>query len=629
MAKKTELLNSYSNSDAAATLQKIEAAPAAQGGFYTVFYGQEGPRQQSKDPEITAKLKAEVQRIFPEAHILAEVAPDGKRAIIVHTAQDLKQTTAQAEQATGQKFTQDQRVVPFTERYELTKWRGHLGNIGQFFILLSGLGLNKWVSEKIFKQEVKGKDKFSSPDKVVSTVASVMGNGLNSWFGVQKKPDNRRLEVVKSKVNDFILTKGAKINDLPESTARLTHYDWRERPHEPGQKAQVFFEQNAGIMSEVLKIVGKYSYFVGGKEKENEGDKLHGAISMAAKFVTVLGKDEDPYGMEGKQDWFNRLRQRSNLISGGMEWLANISQFVGAVAAKVPGTLRPDHILNWSDEAQAVFNAEVGEDKKYVIKPDLDKDGNEVKNKKGDILYHYAHAAANEKLKIKEGDKVTGFALLGKDPANLKTKPVGDPSPSWQMADWKNSYLMNWKKWDWLQLIGATFFTLSLTTKMMAPFTEKKVNLTELNAHSAVGLAASDAMVRSQQTAEVAAHLLELRAPTGLKMLPEVHKQGLAATFAGIADTLYTRYEQDVTANGFITGKVVKATADTPEHLIPVEPPIPIKITKVDSPKPEGMESAHNTAIDMRDKLKEARDRGEGAFLEKFGQTNGMAPAAV
>jgi hypothetical protein len=213
-------------------------------------------------------------------------------------------------------------------------------------------------------------------------------------------------------------------------------------------------------------------------------------------------------------------------------------------------------------------------------------------------------------FKWKDGEKVKGFAILGKKPDELTVKRRGESSPQWQMADWSNTFLMNWKKWDWLQLLGATFFTLSLATKMAAPFTEKKVNLDELSAHSAVGLATASDEVRGQQTAEVAAHLLEMRSPTGLKMLPEAHKQGLAKTFADIADTLYLRHEQDVT-------KSVEPKKEAPA--------VAAQTSMDVAPAPQA--SAH--AADLRDKLKEARERGEGAFAAKFGQHDGMALAAT
>lgn len=534
---KTELLNSYSSTNAAAVIQRIESAQAVQGGYYTVFYGQEGLRQHSKDPSFNEKLKAEVLRTYPEAKILAEVAPDGNRAIIVYTQDDLKATVDKVAEATGSKFKRDEREIPFAERFELTKWRGHLGNIGQVFITMSGMGWSASVAQKLWGEKIPAKNKFKDPDKVISSIASMSGNGLNSWFGVQKKPDDVRLEVTKAKINDFILSKSdVHIDQVADSTGRLTHYTWREKPRDPGQKATVFFEQNAGIMSEVLKIFGKYSYFKGGDKRGNDGDRVHGAVSMAAKFVTVLGKDEDPYGLEGKQDWFNRLRQKSNLISGGMEWVANISQFVGAMA----------------EQAKPGKPLERGETK-------------------------------------------------------IDAKPS---SPGWMLVDWNNSYLMNWRKWDILQLIGAVFFTLSLTTKMMAPFTEKKVNLDELNAHSAVGISAVADKDRTKQTAEVAAHMLELRAPSGLKLLPEVHKQGLAKTFAGLADMLYTRHEQDVTK------QPEAAPAPTKEVAAVAEAPVVELPSKV-------------AATEMRDKLKEARERGEGAFAEKFGHSAGVSPAAI
>lgn len=675
-----ELLNSYSNTNKAALVQKIESAAAAQGGYYTVFYGQDGNKNERENPGYTDILKEEIGSKFPQAKILATVAPDGRRAVVCYTQEPLAEIVSQYQQTSGESLKRDERVIPFHERYELTKWRGHLGNMGQFFILLSGLGMNKYVAQ-LFGEKVKGKDKFSSPEKVVSTIASVMGNGLNSWFGVQKKPDDLRLSIVKRKSTAYIHKYSAEPLDLPDNRDRLTPYTWREKPETTDEKTTVFFEQNAGIMSEVLKIVGKYSYFKGGQKKDNDGDRVHGAVSMAAKFVTVLGKDEDPYGLDNSSDWFSRLRQKSNLISGGMEWIANISQFAGAIMDKVPAALKPDAFFTkdkngntvkvltadqelrfantFGEQYSTIEDLTTGENPLLRLKKEKNLRTNTIEQVYVFAKNHLSKGGSTEQQGY-AGDKVAGFSYLpGKekdDAGNIlqdkrEMKLRGKPSSSWLMFDFNNSFLQNWKKWDWLQLIGATFFTLSLTTKMMAPFTEKKVNTDELFAHNAVGIAALPEYQRAEQLAGLTQHLIEMKAPSGIDMLPELTKKGFAETYAGIANTLYQRHQWDVAAeairqptqpvpqpevaqpevNAEVTAPASK-TEEKPQSVVAevAETQAPTVTQTLAESAVENSEKSGGTILhDLRDRIAEARERGAGAFAEKYGATEGMALGAA
>lgn len=691
MAKDVELLNSYSNTNKAATVQKIESAAAAQGGFYTVFYGQEGNLDDRKSAHFNSILKEEVSKNFPDATILATVAPDGKRAVVCYTQEPLKDIVDKYQEISGEKMKRDERIIPFDEKYELTKWRGHLGNMGQVFITASGLGWNKYIQQYIFKDPTAaGKEnKFKSMDKVISSIASVAGNGLNSWFGVQKKPDDVRLQIVKRKSSAYIHKYSPNPVELPDNRDRLTPYTWREKPETTEEKTQVFLQQNAGIMSEVLKIVGKYSYFRGGKKKDNDGDRVHGAVSMAAKFVTVLGKDEDQFGLDTADDWFSRLRKHSNLISGGMEWIANISQFAGALLKKVPAELSLSAIykaaddgsftndVKWDAVKQQRFAATFGEeagtnfndliDKGYIkrVEDSIDPVTNKIK-KAGHFVY--ARDIHNDYHLAKAGTPVKGVAFTpGKkdkpgETINEDTRPLKlreKSSPGWQLVDWKNNFLMKPKEWDWLQLIGATFFTLSLSTKMMAPFTEKKVNVDELFAHNAVGIAALPEFQRAEQLAGLTQHLLEMKAPNGIDMLPELTKKGLAETYAGIANTLYQCHQWDIPAQQMRTAIVVHNDVPQPANDITqateksaetaayptTETTKSLAAEAVESAVESGGKMFANAAeasaivnettqpeeklpievSDIRNRIQEARERGTGAFTEKFGQTEGMA----
>jgi hypothetical protein len=648
MAKNTELLNSYTNQNKAAMIQKIESAEAAQGGYYTVFYGQEGNLEDREKPGYVDVLKAEVASKFPDAQILATVAPDGRRAVVCHTGQNLKEVVDSYQQITGEKMQRDERVIPFHERYELTKWRGHLGNIGQFFMLLSGLGLNTWVQKNIFKMEgIEGKpNPYKSTEKVVSTIASTIGNGLNSIFGVQKKPDDARLAIIKRKSTSYVHKYSAEPLELPDNKDRLTPYNWHEKPETSEEKVKVLFEQNAGVLSEVLKIVGKYSFFVGGKKKDNDGNKAHGSISMAAKFVTLIGKDEDPYGIEGSTDWLTKLRQKSNLISGGMEWLANISLFMGAIMKKVPlnlglrdvyevtdGKLTDQFI--WNDKQQARFAASFGKDKNGTLKTSfndligsfierVEDSVDPVTNEKKTGYFVYKETIVNDYHNAKAGDKVRGFDFVPNKADTLKGRR--EKSPEWQMFDWKNNFLMKPKDWDWFQLLGATAIVFSLSTKMMAPFTEKKINTDELFAHNAVGIAALPDYQKSQTLAGLTQRVFEMKAPSGIDMVPEVKKMGFAAAYAGIANTLYQRHQYDLVAQAPRGVTPVKQAEPAVEATI--APAVEEKTTSATLAEQAVASTAKeggSMVTDLRDRIQEARERGAGAFAEKYGATEGMS----
>lgn len=674
---KIELLNSYSNTNKAALVQKIESAAAAQGGYYTVFYGQDGNKNERENPGYTDILKEEISSKFPDAKILATVAPDGRRAVVCYTQEPLAEIVSQYQQTSGESLKRDERVIPFHERYELTKWRGHLGNVGQFFMLLSGLGANTLIQRHIFKMDVEGKEnKFKSTEKVVSTIASTIGNGLNSIFGVQKKPDELRLSIVKRKSTSYIHKFSAEPLELPDNQDRITPYTWHEKPETSEEKVKVLFEQNAGVLSEVLKIVGKYSFFLGGKNKDNDGNKSHGSISMAAKFITLIGKDEDPFGIEKSNDWLTKLRQKSNLISGGMEWLANISLFMGAIMKKVPVSLGLKDIYEekdkkltdkfiWDAKQQARFAATFGEtyDPKALEGTNLfnhligkhieivPESVDQVTGKKKPGYFVYKNMINNEYHNAKAGDPVRGFDFVPDKNNTLKGRR--QKSPEWQMFDWKNNFLMKPKEWDWFQLLGASAIVFSLTTKMMAPFTEKKVNTDELFAHNAVGIAALPEYQRAGQLAGLTQHLIEMKAPSGIDMLPELTKKGFAETYAGIANTLYQRHQWDVAAEAIRqpTQPVPQPEVAQPEVNAEVAAPasapkaeekpqqVVAEVAETQTPTVtqtlaeravENSEKSGGTILhDLRDRIAEARERGAGAFAEKYGATEGMALGAA
>lgn len=187
--------------------------------------------------------------------------------------------------------------MPHNGGIDLMRLRGGLGLAGQGLVIASGIRRG----EKL---------------KVESAVVSTLANAVNLVYGVQKKEDTQRLEEAKKHLD-------AMLGASPEP----------ESPPPRGllRQADAFMQHHSVRISDGMKLGGKYLFRLSGLKANNKGNTWHGNISIGAKVVTLVGKDEDPYVPASQKPAISWIREQSNLLSGGMELAAQYHLFRGAI----------------------------------------------------------------------------------------------------------------------------------------------------------------------------------------------------------------------------------------------------------------------------------------------------------
>lgn len=184
------------------------------------------------------------------------------------------------------------------EDVDLMRLRGGLGIAGQALMIASG---------------VRRGEKLKVWSAGVSTVANV----INLVYGVQKKEDGEHLAEAKQQVDTLL----GLPHPAPEQPAPATL----------AEKADRTMQHHSVRISDGIKLGGKYLFRLAGMEAGNAANTWHGNLSIAAKVMTLVGKDEDPYTSPADKSMIARLREQSNMISGGMELMAQYPLFPGAL----------------------------------------------------------------------------------------------------------------------------------------------------------------------------------------------------------------------------------------------------------------------------------------------------------
>lgn len=300
-------LRSFVNESSSSALRKLDITKAADGGHFVFFHGRKG----SGGEDFIGYLKA----TLPDTNYISTTVVDGQPVIVARIQSSPEAIMQNWTQKTGQVFTAP-RAEKETKKYDLMKMRGTIGNIGQIFMIISG-----------FRDPGKqGTFNFrENPDaaaKVSSAVISVFGNGINSYYGVQRNTDDTRLKYAKGLVNTNLgMGNNALTGNLPSKYTRIT--EQKDKPS--------WMEQNSIKVSNGVKFFGKLALTFA----SDKNLKLSGQLSLLAKIVTLTGKDEDPYKLEADQSFMTKIRRQSNAISGILEWVANISLFAGSIF-KIP-----------------------------------------------------------------------------------------------------------------------------------------------------------------------------------------------------------------------------------------------------------------------------------------------------
>lgn len=181
---------------------------------------------------------------------------------------------------------------------DLMRVRGGLGLAGQAMMIASGLRRGENL-------------------KVWSAGVSTLANAVNLVYGVQKKEDTQRLDEAKHHLD-------ALLGAPPEAVSG-------RGPHGLLEEADTFMQHHSVRISDGMKLGGKYLFRLAGLEANNKANTWHGNLSMAAKAVTLAGKDEDPYTPRSRKSTFSWVREQSNAVSGVMELAAQYPLFPGAL----------------------------------------------------------------------------------------------------------------------------------------------------------------------------------------------------------------------------------------------------------------------------------------------------------
>ncbi|GEM_PF-3046811 len=315
----------YVNNDTNAVIERFEVAPSKRGGSYVAVMAKNG----ASETEVQNAFK----QAFPDLSIISSSMHRGSHVLMTHTNGNVNELlegfSQNAHQHCSKKLEKDKK---WYEKIDLMRYRGHLGNVGQFFILGSAMGLN-YQGKKKTRIDEHGKEvpKYSG-DKLASTVLSIFGNGINSYYGVQKKEDKLRLEHTKGKVNKLFDQQGISVENIPKISEKVIPDAEKETPKTSMGKFHAWHQGYSIKTSNGVKLIGKYFYLLSGKKQQNSGNKYHGYLSIAAKISTLTGLDEDPYNLEKRRGPISWIREKSNSISGTLEWLGNLSLIYGSVA---------------------------------------------------------------------------------------------------------------------------------------------------------------------------------------------------------------------------------------------------------------------------------------------------------
>lgn len=457
----------FESVDKSALIQRTEIAKSKNGGYYVAIFG--------KHLDYIENIK-DFAADNIEGEIVSTMNSKSRPVAVIYTQDKPENIIRKIEVGQHSKFNQKIEKQKWWEKLDLIKVRGTIGNVGQVFMLLSGF----FDSDKADKGTYSWNSR-NGKAKIISATTSLVGNGMNSVMGVQRKKDEVRLQYTKKLVNKYFKSHDIELPSVSEKLTDQKDYSW--------------LKQNSLKVSNGIKLIGK-----GAMTFAKRGDlKAHGYLSVGAKIITLLGKDEDPYHLEKDQTDVTNFFRKSNAIAGPMEWIANITLWAGALwREKAP-------------EAAAVIemSTPAAKGKWYQF----------AKR----VAYHVSEATPAPQPVVAPEAKKSMFNLF----------------------DFKNSEL-RWSKGSaendiqWFQLLGATAIFGSLTAKSLAPFTVKNIDVEEFTAHSTLGLAQVGPEKLNEEVSRLTAHVVDI------EELPEMRKLGFAGTFAALADDLEFRQGMSV-----------------------------------------------------------------------------------
>lgn len=328
------------------------------------------------------------------------------------------------------------------KKFDAWKWRGNLSNFGQGFQLLSA-ALKK---EKGFDHSVLG-----------FAVFNLAANMMNLVFGGERKPDINRLHHLKSEFNAQITPYLASDAPLPDPGETLTKGRQQKKSEALGSSIYGFLKRNSVVFGEI-------------------GLRYIGAFNLAFPIAQWVGKGrqafaaaEGPMGTRLKAGFSAAGKNFHNKES--LVFYSGIAYLVGktiALGSKVPDPYdsKPHGVID-SFRERGMFK-----------------------------LSTVIETIAAATLTV-NGLKPGKVSASNPDGARLHTR-----NRTYWLPD-----AMKHEKFitrDWFGAAGGALFTAGLAIRFTAPFGTREVNLKELNAHIAAGLAQVPAQKRPQLLADSA-----------------------------------------------------------------------------------------------------------------------------
>lgn len=332
-----------------------------------------------------------------------------------------------------------------TRSFNAWKWRGNLSNMGQGLQLLSAA----FKQEQGFDLSVLG-----------FAVFNIAANVINTVFGAESKPDTNRLRQLKAEFNAQLAPYVGEAKALPDPEATLTKGRKQKRSEAAGDAIYGFLKRNSVVFGEI-------------------GLRYVGAFNLAFPILQWTGKGHEAFkvtrGPLGDKMKAAFIAARNNFHNGKDPWVfsAGIAYLVGktiALCSKVPDPYDPKpHTTLDKIRENVLFKVSTG--------------------------IETSAAAALAYNGLKPGRKT---------PANPEGIRLFTRQRSY--SAWLPDFIKHDKfvTRDWFGATGGALFTAGLGIRFAAPFGMREVNLKELYAHMAQGLAQVPDDKRSQLVAESA-----------------------------------------------------------------------------------------------------------------------------
>ncbi|MFM9890243.1 MAG: hypothetical protein ACKVOE_06340 [Rickettsiales bacterium] len=334
-----------------------------------------------------------------------------------------------------------------SKSFDPWKWRGLLSNYGQGLQLLSAA----FKKEKGFDHSVLG-----------FAVFNIAANFINMIFGGESKPDPHRLRLLKNEFNDQLAPYVAENAALPDPEATLTKGRKQKKSEAAGDAIYGFLKRNSVVFGEIgLRYIGAFNLAFPILQWTKAGQQAFKATegSFGAKMKASIGA-------AGK-----------NFHNGQDPWIfyAGIAYLVGktiALCSKVPDPYDPKpHSTLDKIRENILFKVSTG--------------------------IETGAAAALAYNGLKPGEK-----KIPENPDGVRLFTNNRSYSSWLPSFMKSKKFITR---DWFGAVGGGLFTAGLAIRFAAPFGKREVNLKELYAHMAQGLAQVPADKRPQLVAESAA----------------------------------------------------------------------------------------------------------------------------